>query len=209
MNKRRVEAIGWQVLAMAVMLSAGLPTHAQDRTTSYRSMAPVEQYLMPDHNAEIAVLEVRLRRPSRAVPRCWFWADMDTPPQSKGTTALCARSNGAGCLPSMHRSSGIRRCGVRSVQSGRCALDFAIDAEKEVGAGAERTFKRSSDGRHPSCAEGQGTSNVRTRRDELHDVEARVPGRWRRPLGFASDVLCPADETFELGRGFAGISGYC
>jgi hypothetical protein len=55
MNKRRVEAIGWQVLAMAVMLSAGLPTHAQDRTTSYRSMAPVEQYLMADQNAEIAL----------------------------------------------------------------------------------------------------------------------------------------------------------
>lgn len=55
MNKRRVEAIGWQVLAMAVMLSAGLPAPAQDRTASYRSMAPVEQYLMPDRNAEIAL----------------------------------------------------------------------------------------------------------------------------------------------------------
>ena len=55
MNKRRVEAIGWQVLAMAVMLSAGSPARAQDRTTAYRSMAPVEQYLIADGNAEIAL----------------------------------------------------------------------------------------------------------------------------------------------------------
>ncbi len=54
MNKRRVEAIGWQVLAMAVTLSAGSPARAQDRTTAYRSMAPVEQYLIADGNAEIA-----------------------------------------------------------------------------------------------------------------------------------------------------------
>ena len=55
MITRRVDAIGWGVLAVAVMLSGALTARAQDRTASYRSMAPVEQYLMPDRNAEIAL----------------------------------------------------------------------------------------------------------------------------------------------------------
>ncbi|MGC1872067.1 MAG: hypothetical protein WA700_14015 [Acidobacteriaceae bacterium] len=55
MNKRAVETHGWCFFVMAVVLSAVLPARAQDRTTSYRSMAPVEQYLMADRNAEIAL----------------------------------------------------------------------------------------------------------------------------------------------------------
>lgn len=55
MNNRSVEANGWHVLVMVVVLSAALPARTQDRTTSYRRMAPVEQYLMADRNAEIAL----------------------------------------------------------------------------------------------------------------------------------------------------------
>jgi hypothetical protein len=55
MNKRTVKTHGWRVFVMAVLLSAILPARAQDRTASYRSMAPVEQYLMADRNAEIAL----------------------------------------------------------------------------------------------------------------------------------------------------------
>jgi hypothetical protein len=55
MNKRTVEANGWRVFVIAVVVSAVLPARAQDRTTSYRSMAPLEQYLMADRDAEIAL----------------------------------------------------------------------------------------------------------------------------------------------------------
>jgi hypothetical protein len=55
MNKRTVETNGWRAFVIAIMLSALLPAEAQDRTTSYRSMAPIEQYLMADRNAEIAL----------------------------------------------------------------------------------------------------------------------------------------------------------
>lgn len=55
MNKRTVEANGWRVFVIAVVVSAVLPARAQDRTASYRSMAPVEQYLMADRDAEIAL----------------------------------------------------------------------------------------------------------------------------------------------------------
>jgi hypothetical protein len=55
MNKRTAETNGWRVFVIVVVLGAVLPAHAQDRTTSYGSMAPVEQYLMADRNAEIAL----------------------------------------------------------------------------------------------------------------------------------------------------------
>ncbi|HTU51316.1 MAG TPA: hypothetical protein VMF56_12015 [Acidobacteriaceae bacterium] len=55
MNKRTVEVNGWCFFVMAVVLSAVLPARAQDRTALYRSMAPVQQYLMTDRNAEIAL----------------------------------------------------------------------------------------------------------------------------------------------------------
>jgi hypothetical protein len=55
MNKRTVETNGWRVIVIAVVLSAALPARAQDGKPSYRSMAPVEQYLMADRNAEIAL----------------------------------------------------------------------------------------------------------------------------------------------------------
>jgi hypothetical protein len=55
MNNRTVERNGWRAFVVVMVLSAALPTWAQDRTTSYRSMAPVEQYLIADRNAEIAL----------------------------------------------------------------------------------------------------------------------------------------------------------
>ena len=55
MNKGTVEAKGWHLFVMAMLLSAVLPARAQDRTTSYRSMAPLEQYLIADRTAEIAL----------------------------------------------------------------------------------------------------------------------------------------------------------
>jgi hypothetical protein len=42
-------------LVLAVVLSAARPVQAQDSKTPYPSMAPVEQYMMADRNAEIAL----------------------------------------------------------------------------------------------------------------------------------------------------------
>ena len=42
-------------VVLAVVLCAARPAHAQDTKTPYPTMAPVEQYLMADRNAEIAL----------------------------------------------------------------------------------------------------------------------------------------------------------
>lgn len=57
MNRGRFQAIGSLSFALILILMLGAPwqARAQDRPTSYPSMAPIEQYLMTDRNAEIAL----------------------------------------------------------------------------------------------------------------------------------------------------------
>lgn len=57
MNRKRFQAIASLSFALILILMLGAPWEAwaQDRQTSYPSMAPIEQYLMTDRNAEIAL----------------------------------------------------------------------------------------------------------------------------------------------------------
>jgi len=55
MNRKVIMRIAGGISALVVMLGAGLPAQAKDTKTSYPSMASVEQYFMPDRNAEIAL----------------------------------------------------------------------------------------------------------------------------------------------------------
>jgi hypothetical protein len=52
-NMERISILGTLVLVM--LLGAALEARAEDRSASYPSMAPIEQYLMTDRNAEIAL----------------------------------------------------------------------------------------------------------------------------------------------------------
>jgi hypothetical protein len=55
MNRERVGMIALGGFALVVALSAGLRARADDAKASYLKIAPLEQYLMPDRNAEIAL----------------------------------------------------------------------------------------------------------------------------------------------------------
>src|SRR5437879_12261354 len=55
MNRKRFQAIDSLGFALILMLDAAWQARAQDRQMLYPSMAPVEQYLMTDRNAEIAL----------------------------------------------------------------------------------------------------------------------------------------------------------
>jgi len=55
MNRKRFQAIASLSFALILILDAGWQARAQDRQMLYPSMAPVEQYLMTDRNAEIAL----------------------------------------------------------------------------------------------------------------------------------------------------------
>ena len=55
MNRKIVRTIALGSFALVVVLSTAWQAQAQDAKASYPSMAPVDQYLMTDRNAEIAM----------------------------------------------------------------------------------------------------------------------------------------------------------
>jgi hypothetical protein len=55
MKREIARRIALPAFALAVVLSAAWPGRAQDAKAPYPSMAPLEQYLIPDRNAEIAL----------------------------------------------------------------------------------------------------------------------------------------------------------
>jgi hypothetical protein len=55
MNQKSVITITLQTFALLAVLSAARPGRAADATAPYPSMAPLDQYLMPDRDAEIAL----------------------------------------------------------------------------------------------------------------------------------------------------------
>ncbi|MFZ0284671.1 MAG: hypothetical protein WAL32_05530 [Terriglobales bacterium] len=55
MNRRMVRAIALETFTLAIVLGVMPQGHAQDAKTPYPSMAPLEQYLITDRNAEIAL----------------------------------------------------------------------------------------------------------------------------------------------------------
>ena len=55
MNRRIVRTLALGTLSLVVMLITAWQALAQDAKAQYPSMAPLDQYLMPDRNAEIAL----------------------------------------------------------------------------------------------------------------------------------------------------------
>jgi hypothetical protein len=55
MRREIVGAIALTVIALGVVLSAALLVQAQDAKTPYPNMAPIDQYMMADRDAEIAL----------------------------------------------------------------------------------------------------------------------------------------------------------
>ena len=55
MRRKRVRASVLSSVVLLVMFTAAWPAKAQDAKTPYPSMAPLEQYLIEDRNAEIAL----------------------------------------------------------------------------------------------------------------------------------------------------------
>ena len=55
MRKEKVGAIAITIFALLVVLGTAYQAMAQDAKTPYRNMAPIEQYLMADRDAEIAL----------------------------------------------------------------------------------------------------------------------------------------------------------
>src|SRR3981081_4940685 len=55
MNQKIVKMIAWGAFALVIVLGERWQAQAQNPKAPYASMAPLDQYLMADRNAEIAL----------------------------------------------------------------------------------------------------------------------------------------------------------
>src|ERR1700758_4966899 len=55
MKRKTATMIAWGAFALVIVFGECWPAQAQEPKGPYASMAPLEQYLMPDRNAEIAL----------------------------------------------------------------------------------------------------------------------------------------------------------
>ena len=55
MNRKMVRTVAFGTFTLVAVLCASRPGRAADGKTPYPSMAPLDQYLMADRNAEIAL----------------------------------------------------------------------------------------------------------------------------------------------------------
>ena len=68
MRRKTVKMIALGVFTLALALGTARQAQAQDAKTPYPSMAPLDQYLIADRNAEIAL--ARTAAPAVDFPRC-------------------------------------------------------------------------------------------------------------------------------------------
>ena len=109
-----VRAITVPVFVMAVMLSAAWAQQAQDAKALYPSMAPIEQYLMANRNAEIALAQSAAPESISRDAEVLVLGRHGYETAVKGRTVSCASWSVPGRLPSIPRTFGILSCVVRS-----------------------------------------------------------------------------------------------
>jgi hypothetical protein len=68
MNQKTAKMIACGAFAVLIVLGECWPAQAQDPKGPYASMAPLDQYLMADRNAEIAL--ARSAAPAGDIKRC-------------------------------------------------------------------------------------------------------------------------------------------
>lgn len=96
MNRKTVRTIAFRNFVLLVALGAAWQGQAQDAKGPYPSMAPLDQYLMADRDAEIALARTAARNPSPVMPRFWCWGDMAMKPRSEARMVSYAPSSEGG-----------------------------------------------------------------------------------------------------------------
>jgi len=90
--------------ALFFALGATSPAHAQGDQTLYQHMAPIDQYLMADRNAEIAFARTAAPESISRDAEVWVLGRHGYEIAAKGKTVSCVSWNDPGWLPSTTRS---------------------------------------------------------------------------------------------------------
>lgn len=139
MNRRKLLVVAASLSFALVLALIGMKQgQAQAPKKAHSSMAPLDQYLIADRNAEIAL--ARSAAPDAISGDTKFWSSgaMAAKLPSRGRTALCVLRSEGGCPLPMLRSFGTPKFGANLFQSASRAICFA-DHLQENRNGVNRT----------------------------------------------------------------------
>ena len=114
MNQKIVKTIALGAFALVTVLGEWWQAQAQDPKAPYASMAPLEQYLMSDRNAEIAMAQSAAPAAISNDAEIWVLTRHGYEIAVKGKNGFVCVVERSWMAHSTSRSSGIPRCGVRS-----------------------------------------------------------------------------------------------
>ena len=109
-----LKAITFATIFVTVLLSASLQARSQEAAAPYLKMAHIDQYLIADRNAEIAMHVVQRPHRFQRMPKSWCSDRVDMKLPSKARMVSSALWSDHGCPHLTFRSSGIQRCEVQS-----------------------------------------------------------------------------------------------
>jgi hypothetical protein len=183
MNRKLSASLSNQALVLTAALSLAGIGQAQEPKNLYPRMAPINQYLMSDQNAEIALAR-------SAAPASISGDATIVVLKPRGYETAVKGKNGFVCIverswmspfdwpefwnPKMRGPICFNPPAVRSV------LPFTYKRTEMILAGLSKAQRGNREKRSPG---------IGTRSDVLHDVPGSEPGRFSGPLASASHVL--------------------
>ena len=193
MQRQIFRMIKARTFALFVLLGVAWQAQAQDAKTPYPSMAPLDQYLIADRNAEIALAR------SAAPESISHDAEVLVLGRHGYETAVKGK-NGFVCMVERSWTAGIddpdfwnpklRGPICFNPPAARSYLPLTIKKTELVLAGQSKAQMVDE---HQSRFRQEGIAHAGTRRDVLHAVKARVPERSRRALASPPDVFRSAN----------------
>ena len=109
-----LKAIIFATILVTVLLSASLQTRSQEAAAPYLKMAPIDQYLIADRNAEIAMARSAAPPSISTAAEVMVLGPRGYETAVKGKKVSSVLWSDHGCPHLTFRSSGIQRCEVQS-----------------------------------------------------------------------------------------------
>ena len=198
---RMINATGF---ALVVLLGVAWQAQGQDAKTFYPSMAPLEQYLMADRSAEIALAR-------SAAPESISHDAEVLVLGRRGYETAVKGQNGFVCIVERSWTAEIdnpdfwnpklRGPLCLNPPAARSYLPLTIKKTELVLAGQSKAEMFTS----MKAVDKKELPTLEIGRDVLHDVEGRVLERSGRALASPPDVFRSANGRRYLGRGLAGL----
>ena len=207
MRKKKVGAIAIKSFALLVVLGTAYQAMAQDAATTYPKMAPVDQYLMADQDAEIALAR------SAAPESISRDAEVQVLGRHGFETAVKGK-NGFVCIVGRAWTSAADadfwnpKVRVPMCVNAAAARSYLLRITKGPNWGW-RDARKLRWTRPSRCHRQKRIAGDGIRGDVLHDVQARIRRRRQSPLAFPPHVFLFGHRPRNLGSESAGFSRRC